>query len=137
MWQGALRDPDDPVRAAAAEAIDSRQTITVELLYTDQIGRQRTIVRFALIPAADSWLPIVNRYWYLDWEGPRPEGEVLRAAQTIQHEQEAAERRTSGSSSLSASANADGPAGQDSATPQAEQATATESARPAPSRDPI
>jgi hypothetical protein len=95
MWQGALRDPDDPVRAATAEAIDSRQTITVELLYTDQIGRQRTIVRFALIPAADSWLAIVNRYWYLDWEGPRPEGDVLRAAETIQHEQEAAERRAS------------------------------------------
>jgi hypothetical protein len=60
MWQGALRNPDDPVHAATVEAIDSRQTITVELLYSDQIGRQRTIVRFALIPAGDSWLAIVN-----------------------------------------------------------------------------
>jgi hypothetical protein len=93
MWQGALRDPDDPVRAATVEAIDTRQPFTVELFYTDQIGRQRTIVRFALIPAADSWLAIVNRYWYLDWDGPRPESEVLRGAETIQHEQEAVERR--------------------------------------------
>jgi hypothetical protein len=95
MWQGALRDPDDPVRAATAETIDARQPITVELLYTDQIGRQRTIVRLNLIPAADSWLTIANRYWYLDWDGPRPESDVLRAAETIQHEQEAAERRAS------------------------------------------
>jgi hypothetical protein len=95
MWQGALRNPDDPVHAATVEAIDSRQPITVELLYTDQIGRQRTIVRLNLIPAADSWLTIANRYWYLDWDGPRPEGDVLRAAETVQHEQEDAERRTS------------------------------------------
>jgi hypothetical protein len=82
MWQGALRDPDDPVRTATVDAIDARQPITVELFYTDQIGRQRTIVRLNLIPAADSWLPLVNRYWYLDWDGPRPESDVLRAAET-------------------------------------------------------
>jgi hypothetical protein len=96
MWQGALRNPDDPVRAATIETIDARQPITVELLYTDQIGRQRTIVRLNLIPAADSWLTIANRYWYLDWDGPRPESDVLRAAETIQHEQEAAETRAAG-----------------------------------------
>jgi hypothetical protein len=102
MWQGALRDPDDPVRAVTADAIDARQPITVELFYTDQIGRQRTIVRLNLIPAADSWLAIVNRYWYLDWVGPRPEGDVLRAAETIQQEQEAAERQSAGVETSSA-----------------------------------
>jgi hypothetical protein len=95
MWQGALRSPDDPARAATAEAIDAGQPLAVELLYTDQIGRQRTIVRLNLIPAAESWLTIANRYWYLDWDGPRPESDVLRAAETIQHEQEDAERRAS------------------------------------------
>ncbi len=80
MWQGALRNPDDPVRAAA-EAIDTRQPITVELLYTDQVGRQRTITRFGLIPAADSWLASVTRHWYLDWDGPRPETDVLAASE--------------------------------------------------------
>jgi hypothetical protein len=148
MWQGALRDPGDPVRAATAEAIDSRQTITVELLYTDQIGRQRTIVRFALIPAADSWLAIVNRYWYLDWDGPRPEGEVLRAAETVQHEQEAAERRASASGEIShagdeisptgdeiSRADANGVAAQDGAASPAEEAGAAESRQTRPSGD--
>jgi hypothetical protein len=105
MWQGALRNPDDLVRAATVEAIDARQPITVELLYTDQIGRQRTIVRFALIPSADSWLAIVNRYWYLDWDGPRPESDVLRASEAIEHDQQAAERRTSAGNETTAAGN--------------------------------
>ena len=50
MWQGALRDPDDPLRAAVAEAIDAREALSVELLYSDQIGLQRTITRFGVIP---------------------------------------------------------------------------------------
>src|SRR5262249_18670224 len=115
MWQGALRDPDDAVRAGTAEAIDARAPITVELLYTDQIGRQRTIVRFALIPAADAWLAIVNMDWDLDWDGPRPEGDVLRAAETIQHEQEAAERRTAARGEPTAPPHADGEAPSSSA----------------------
>jgi hypothetical protein len=135
MWQGALRNPDDPVRAATVEAIDARQPLTVELLYTDQIGRQRTIARFNLIPAADAWLAIVNRYWYLDWDGPRPESEVLRAAEVVQHEQEAVEKRTAAASGLTAPGNADGAASQDSAASEDEQADATASARPGPSGD--
>ncbi len=55
MWQGARRNPEDPMRAAAAEAIDTRQPITIELLYSDQVGLQRTITRFGLTPTADSW----------------------------------------------------------------------------------
>jgi hypothetical protein len=131
MWQGALRDPSDPVHAAAVEGIDTRQPITVELLYTDQIGRQRTIVRLNLIPAADSWLAIVNRYWYLDWDGPRPESDVLRASETIEREQEAAERRTATESAMP---DAEGAGGQDGAGSEPEQAKA-ESPRPGASGD--
>src|SRR5262249_59991164 len=80
-WQGALRNPDDPLRAAIAEVIDARQPIAVELLYTDQVGGQRTITRFGLVPAADSWLANVIRHWYLDWDGPRPDTEVLAAGE--------------------------------------------------------
>src|SRR5271168_1348056 len=36
MWQGALRNPDDTVRAEVADAIDMARPITVELLYSDQ-----------------------------------------------------------------------------------------------------
>ena len=73
MWQGALRHPDDPVRAAVVEAIEAGEHINVELLYSDQVGRQRTISRFGLTPLGDSWLAGLTRHWYLDWEGPRPE----------------------------------------------------------------
>jgi hypothetical protein len=94
MWQGALRHPDDPVRGAIAEAIDSREPISLELLYTDQVGGQRTITRFALIPAAaDSWLASVTRHWYLDWDGPRAERDVLVATELVLRDQQAAERR--------------------------------------------
>ena len=96
MWQGALRDPDDPLRAAGAEAIDGRRPLSVELLYTDQVGRQRTITRFGLIPTADSWLVSVTRHWYLDWDGPRPESDVMAASEAVQREREAAERRAAG-----------------------------------------
>jgi hypothetical protein len=93
MWQGALRNPDDLVRASVAEAIDARQPVTVELLYTDQIGRQRTISRFGLIPAGDdAWLVSLNRHWYLDWEGPRPESVSMAAAEVVIRDHEAAER---------------------------------------------
>jgi hypothetical protein len=91
LWQGALRDPDDAVRAAVAEAIDEPRTIAVELLYTDQIGAQRTITRFGLTPTGDSWLATVLRHWYLDWDGPRPERDVLAATEMILRERDAAE----------------------------------------------
>ena len=90
MWQGALRHPEDPIRAATAEAIETRQPITIELLYSDQVGQQRTITRFALIPTGDAWLASVGRHWYLDWDGPRPESGVRSAADMIFREIEAA-----------------------------------------------
>jgi hypothetical protein len=96
MWQGALRNPDDPLRRAVAEAIDTRAPMSVELLYTDQIGQQRTITRFGLVPAGDGWLASVTRHWYLDWEGPRPESVILEAIETVQREREMADRRARG-----------------------------------------
>ena len=93
MWQGAMRDPDDPRRATVAEAIEAREPLSLEILYSDQIGQQRTITRFGLMPASDYWLTSVTRHWYLEWDGPRPEREILAAAETVNREQEAAARR--------------------------------------------
>jgi hypothetical protein len=93
MWQGALRNPDDPVRAAIAHAIDEREPISIELLYSDQVGRQRTITRFMLMAAGDSWFTSMNRHWYLDWDGPRPESDVSVAIAAVVSDREAAERR--------------------------------------------
>ena len=93
MWQGALRDPDDAVRAAAVDAIQNRRSMSVELLYSDLVGRQRTISRFGLMPVDNTWLVNLTRHWYLDWEGPRPESITLAASEAILREQEAAAQR--------------------------------------------
>jgi hypothetical protein len=94
MWQGALRNPDDPNRAAVAASIDAAEPLTVELLYSDQVGRQRTISRFGLMPGGgDGRLASLTRHWYLDWEGPRPESLTLAASELIMRDHEAAEMR--------------------------------------------
>jgi hypothetical protein len=92
MWQGALRNPEDQLRAALAETIDARQSFTLELLYSDQVGLQRTITRFSIIPTADSWLASVTRHWYLDWAGPRPERDRRVAVDIVMRDWEAAGR---------------------------------------------
>jgi hypothetical protein len=72
LWQGALRDASDPAHREVSDAINRREPISVELLYSDQVGAQRTITRFNVIPAGeDRWLATVGRYWYLDRSGPR------------------------------------------------------------------
>src|SRR2546423_10713265 len=93
MGQGALRNPDDEVRAAVGSAIESGEPISVELLYTDHVGRERTISRFGLIPTGDTWLAGLNRHWYLDREGPRPESITLAASEIILRDHEAAAAR--------------------------------------------
>lgn len=93
MWQGALRGPDDPLRAAAADAIEARQPVTVEVLYTDQIGGQRTISRIGLIPTNDIWLASLNRHWFLDWDGPRPDALSMAAAEVVLRDHDAAEQQ--------------------------------------------
>jgi hypothetical protein len=89
MWQGALRDPSDPWYPPVAEAIESQQPITVELLYSDQVGAQRTITRFGLTPYTEpdsgevGWIAGSSRHWFLDRPGPRSEEEIAATAQAI------------------------------------------------------
>jgi hypothetical protein len=107
MWQGALRNPDDPVLAKVIDAINGGTPLTVELLYSDQVGRQRTISRFSLTPAHDSWLVGLSRHWYLDWDGPRPESISLAAAEAIRRDQQAAVERRASAESERGAAGAD------------------------------
>lgn len=93
MWQGALRHPDDRVRAEVVDAITAEEPISIQLMYSDQVGLQRTISQFSLTPANDSWLVGLNRHWYLDWNGPRPENLMLAATEVIRRDQEAAAER--------------------------------------------
>jgi hypothetical protein len=50
FWQGAVRDSSDSVYAPLSEAIREGTGITVDLLYGDHEGGQRTITRFYLSP---------------------------------------------------------------------------------------
>ena len=72
FWQGAMRDPDDPLFEAARQAVADREMLIVDLLYGDQEGGQRTISRFAYRPHEDGrWIPTVARHWRLDRPDPR------------------------------------------------------------------
>jgi hypothetical protein len=74
FWQGAFRD-DDAERAAFTGVIEQREILTIELLYGDHEGGQRTISRFAVIPRGDGdqpvWIVTVNRHWNVDRDDPR------------------------------------------------------------------
>jgi len=70
-WQGALRDPSADIYEAMAATAAERRTFTIDLLYTDQVGGQRTITRFAVTPIGeDRWNAGVGRHWNLDGINP-------------------------------------------------------------------
>jgi hypothetical protein len=73
FWQGALRDPDDPLFAEIREQACGEGHLTLDLLYGDHEGGQRTITRFGLNRNADSgiWFAAGSRYWYLERDDPR------------------------------------------------------------------
>ncbi len=78
FWQAAIRDPEDPLYGPLKEAIARREGISVDLLYGDHEGGQRTITRFFLSPrelGSDEepwlWRCAVVRHWNLDREDPR------------------------------------------------------------------
>jgi hypothetical protein len=78
FWQAALRDSEDPLYQPVKEAIAEGRGMSVDLLYGDHEGGQRTITRFFLSPriqGADEepwmWMCAVVRHWNLDREDPR------------------------------------------------------------------
>ena len=73
FWQGALRDPAAEEFAPAQTAIQSRQPVTVDLLYGDYEGGQRVVSRFLLTPRGEggSWLASAARHWNIDRPDPR------------------------------------------------------------------
>ena len=72
FWQGAFRDQADPLHGDFARAAREREPVTIDLLYSDMHGGQRTITRFAVIPGAESsWVATVGRHWMVDGGGPR------------------------------------------------------------------
>lgn len=76
FWQGALREPSDPLFGRIHKAADQGEAVTVELLYGDHEGGQRTITRFGLLPHRTDdgqlrWLCVSSRHWNLDRSDPR------------------------------------------------------------------
>lgn len=72
LWQGRVREPDDPVRDDLRKRVRERETFTIDLLYSDLHGGQRTVSRFSITPVGeDRWLPAVIRHWLLDGVAPR------------------------------------------------------------------
>ena len=72
FWHGALRDPDDPLRAEVVGLIDRHETVTIELLYGDGEGGQRVDQPLRAAPVGDDdWLISVSRHWNLDRDDPR------------------------------------------------------------------
>jgi hypothetical protein len=67
FWQGALRDPSEPVYEKFAEALKNRTAVTIELLYSDMNGGQLTVTRLSLLPGQqDSWFAAVSQHWPVD-----------------------------------------------------------------------
>jgi hypothetical protein len=67
FWQGALRDPAEPVYSDFAKAIKDRSPVTIELLYSDMNGGQHTITRIAILPGhGTGWLAAVGRHWAVE-----------------------------------------------------------------------
>jgi len=74
FWQGAIRQQDDPVYQGISSAILSHQAFSIDLLYGDHEGGQRTISRFALIAREGddvAWACSVSRHWNIDRPDPR------------------------------------------------------------------
>ena len=71
LWQGVVREVADPLHTELTAAVTEERRFMVDLLYTDQVGGQRTISRFGVIPAEEGWLAAAARHWYLDAPAPR------------------------------------------------------------------
>jgi hypothetical protein len=78
FWQAAVRDRADPLYEPLRDAIANSRPVSVDVLYGDHDGGQRTITRFSMAPRehADDgepwlWVCSTSRHWNLDRADPR------------------------------------------------------------------
>jgi hypothetical protein len=75
FWQAAIREAGDPDYTALSKDIQDLQPFTIDILYGDHEGGQRTVTRFGMIPLISEddtkWFPNVARHWNLDRPDPR------------------------------------------------------------------
>jgi hypothetical protein len=77
FWQASARDAEDPLHGTLEQLVSSQTAFSIDLLYGDHEGDQRTITRLLLIPRPhvdrDPWLWMCTtvRHWNLDRSDPR------------------------------------------------------------------
>lgn len=72
LWQGAIRDSNDPSFALLTQTITGRKTILIDIEYSDQDSGQHMLSRFRLTHRdKDDWLASTVRHWHLDSTEPR------------------------------------------------------------------
>jgi hypothetical protein len=77
FWQAAIREQSDPLYAPVLAAIQARTPISIDILYGDHEGGQRTITRFYITPRSRDdeepwlWLCATSRHWNIDRDDPR------------------------------------------------------------------
>ncbi|HEY0517631.1 MAG TPA: hypothetical protein VGD00_10955 [Solirubrobacteraceae bacterium] len=78
FWQAAVRETSDPLHEPLRAAIAEGPGITIDVLYGDHEGGQRTITRFFLSPRSEvaddepwMWMCSVARHWNVDRADPR------------------------------------------------------------------
>lgn len=75
FWQAAIRDSDDADYGWLCRTISGAEAFTLDLLYGDSEGGQRTVTRYGMIPLriddSTRWYPSTARHWNLDRPDPR------------------------------------------------------------------
>lgn len=72
FWQGTFREPSAAEFISARDTIAARSPLTIDLLYGDFEGGQRSITRFGVLPVGEeAWLAAASRHWSLDRPQPR------------------------------------------------------------------
>lgn len=77
FWQGAVRNSDDPAMTHLRGQLVANEPVTIDLLYGDQEGGQRTVTRFVLRPLSQrdemssTHQGTVVRHWNIDSPDPR------------------------------------------------------------------
>ena len=71
-FESAVRDEDDPLHPDFLTVVKERRGFSLDLLYGDQVGGQRTISRYIVLPSGDDgWYTQGARHWNVDMPDPR------------------------------------------------------------------
>lgn len=71
-WESAFRDENEQLYRDFSDVLAAHEPFTIDLLYGDQDGGQRTVSRCLVLPASDGgWYTQIARHWNIDRDDPR------------------------------------------------------------------